>query len=214
MRVFVAIGHPICATIGSLPTYCSSAHRHPKTNFPAHPFAFPCRRRHLSSGASLAVKLACTSRRGQMCHSTVCSVDSGKEPEDGFPVLQPITEGARADNVQTCKHAHARSSSHSRSVSAPKFVSASVCNAIAERSAISPEMRADMLQFLRENPDMRPKSRRTWEIFKEKTCCERSADSLKTHAATKVFRMEQSGQKVALLERPQRMKIKKDLWQR
>ena len=70
-----------------------------------------------------------------------------------------------------------------------------------------------MLQFLAQNPDLRPRSRRTWEWFKKKTGCKRSADSLKTHAASKLFRMEKGGDKAAL-KRPLRLKIKKDMWKR
>ena len=40
-----------------------------------------------------------------------------------------------------------------------------------------------------------------------------SADSLKTHAASKLFRMEQCGERVTE-QRPRRLRVKIDLWKR
>jgi hypothetical protein len=171
---------------------------------------FPCRR-HLSTGvASSQVTSERVSSRGRIIRQKV-NFSSVIEHQDGIAVLQP--EGSRVENAQTCLRKRLRSASFLERDAAPTRSQESVYCAVVDRSAIAPQLRADMLQFLQENPDLRPKSRRTWEWFKRKTCCERSADSLKTHASSKTFRMEQGGRK-ASLKRPQRLKIKKDMWKR
>jgi hypothetical protein len=169
--------------------------------------AFPCRRHHSSGLVSSPVTSERVSSRGRIIRQKV-NFGSGIDHQDGIAVLQP--ESSRVENAQTCLRERLRSSSRD---AVPKRFHDSVYCAAVDRSAIAPQLRADMLQFLQENPDLRQKSRRTWEWFKRKTCCERSADSLKTHASSKMFRMEQGGHK-ASLKRPQRLKIKKDMWKR
>ncbi len=172
--------------------------------------AFPCRRHRSSGLVSSPVTSERVSSRGRIIRQKV-NFGSGIDHQDGIAVLQP--EGSRVENAQTCLRKRLRSASFLERDAAPTRSQESVYCAVVDRSAIAPQLRADMLQFLQENPDLRPKSRRTWEWFKRKTCCERSADSLKTHASSKTFRMEQGGRK-ASLKRPQRLNIKKDMWKR
>jgi hypothetical protein len=172
----------------------------------------PCCRRNLTCVASSEVMPIRVSSRGRIIRPKV-HFDNENGPEDGVPVLRPIDESSCAENTQTCFRARAHRSIRLDSDATPKQADASVCDSSLERSAIAPQLREDMLQFLRENPDLRQKSRRTWERFKKKMHCDRSADSLKTHAASKLFRMEQCGERVTE-QRPRRLRVKIDLWKR
>ena len=179
------------------------------------PLAFPCRRGHLSGVSSAAATSLHVSSRGRIIRPKV-SFESGKDSADGAPLVQPIAEGPRAQSEQTRLHARTRCSSRTKSDAAPTTgvaLADPASDPASERAAIAPQLRADMLHFLAENPDLRQRSRRTWEWFKKKTGCQRSADSLKSHASSKLFRMEQGGEKSSL-KRPQRLKIKKDMWKR
>ena len=129
-----------------------------------------------------------------------------------FAREQPSTKWAQPALAFPCRKRHS-SFAASSAETATRVSSRGRVNPALERSAIAPQLREDMLQLLAQNPDLRPRSRRTWEWFKKKTGCKRSADSLKTHAASKLFRMEQGGDKAAL-KRPLRLKIKKDMWKR